>query len=126
MKAWILAAVVAGALVLVGVPAVALAVVSHVDGGTSSATAEPKQHDRSGPDGHGWGKHQQGWGPRGFHHGDGRHFKMHKLTAKQKDALADRLDQRASQLHKAATCLRRESDAATCFKRSFSPPQRRG
>jgi hypothetical protein len=80
MKAWILAAVVAGALVLVGVPA----------------------------------------------HGDGRHFKMHKLTAKQKDALADRLDQRASQLHKAATCLRRESDAATCFKRSFSPPQRRG
>jgi Spy/CpxP family protein refolding chaperone len=124
MKAWILAAVVAGALVLVGVPTVALAVASHSDSGAPSASAEPKQHDRNGPASHGWGKHHQSWGQHGFH--PGRHFKMHKLTAKQRDALADRLDQRASQLRKSATCLRQESDAAKCFKRFFSPPQQRG
>ncbi len=124
MKAWILAAVVAGALVLVGVPTVALAVASQ-GSDKSSAGSHPRHHHgmRPGP-GHGFEKH--GWGPHGFHHGDGRHFKMHKLTAKQRDALADRLDQRASQLRKAATCLRQDSDAAKCFKRSFSPPQQRG
>jgi Spy/CpxP family protein refolding chaperone len=126
MKAWIIAAVVAGALVLVGVPAVALALGLHTDTGTGTSHAV-RTHD-VGPDGHHrmW-KHGQGWDRRGFGPGKmHRHFAMHRLNPQQRAALADRLDQRAGQLHKAASCLRGKGDAGTCLKRSFSPRPPRG
>jgi hypothetical protein len=130
MKAWILAAVVAAVLVLVGVPAVALTLGSHGAGDSASAaptpTPTPQGHHAKGPDGHHWmGKPHQGWGPPGMRPGNGHgpfqmhRFPMHKLTAKQRDALADRLDEHATQLHKAATCLRQKSDVAACLKSSF-------
>jgi hypothetical protein len=134
MKAWIIAAVVAGALVLLGVPAVALALGFH--GVAQTSTSQPSKAHSKGPDahhrmwhhGHGFDK---GLGPSFGRHGFGQgkrpgHLKMHKLTAEQRAALADRLDQRAGQLHKAATCLRGTSDPGTCLKRSFSPRQPRG
>jgi hypothetical protein len=130
MKAWIIAAVVAGALVLVGLPAVALALGFH--GVVETHSSQPVRAHIHGPDAHhrmwqhgqGFGK---GFGGHGFGHGKRPgHFKLHKLTAKQRGALADRLDQRAGQLHKAATCLRGKGDAGKCLKRSFSPRPPRG
>jgi hypothetical protein len=126
MKAWIIAAVVAGALVLVGVPAVALALGFH--GVVETSSSQPVRTHIHGPDAHHrmW-QHGQGFGRHGFGHGKRPgHFKLHKLTAKQRAAIADRLDQRAGQLRKAATCLRGKSDAGQCLKRSFSPRQPRG
>jgi hypothetical protein len=141
MKAWILAAIVAGVLVLVGVPAVALTLGSSGSSGHSSAgpTKDPSEDasdDASeGPHEHPpmW-KHGHGWGPPGWahRHGPGHPpFGLRKLTAKQRQELADRLDQRATQLHEAAACLRQNGDPKTCFKdtfgpRGFSRPQRQG
>jgi hypothetical protein len=134
MKAWIIAAVVAGALVLVGLPAVALALGFH--GVVETSSSQPSKAHSQGPDAHhpmwqhrhGFGRH---FGPGFGRHGFGPrkrpgHLKMHKLTAKQRAALADRLDQRAGQLHKAAACLRETSDPGPCLKRSFSPRPPRG
>jgi hypothetical protein len=125
MKAWVIAAVVAGALVLVGVPAVALALGFQ----KQTVTASVSRVDSLSPDAHHrmWKKHDQGWGRHGFGQGmRHRPFTMHKLTAEQRAALADRLDQRAGQLQKAATCLRGKTDAGECLKRSFSPRPPRG
>jgi hypothetical protein len=129
MKAWIIAAVVAGALVLVGVPAVALAL--GFSGVVETSSSQPVRAQGQGPDAHHrmW-QHGQGFGKHfgnGFGHGKRPgHLKLHKLTTKQRAALADRLDQRAEQLHRAATCLRAKSDAGRCLKRSFSPRPPRG
>ncbi len=127
MKAWILAAVVAAALVLVGVPTVALAVALPRRGDTSVGPGRSRSSTTAtGRTDHGWAARTRAGAPHGFHHGDGRHFKMHKLTAKQRDALADRLDQRATQLHKAATCLRQNSDAGQVLQALLQPPATAG
>jgi hypothetical protein len=56
---------------------------------------------------------------------------MKKLSSTQRHALARKLDQRAAQLRKTATCLRQKSDASKCLKQffrpsGFSPPRQQG
>ena len=131
MKAWILAAVVAAVLVLVGVPAVALTVGSHDTDDGGRATPLELAHQSKGPDGHHhwaarWGSTTTAGVRTGCDLETGTRRSPCTSSPPSSATHGRPADERATQLHKAATCLRQNSDAGKCLKRSFSPPRPRG
>ena len=139
MKLWMLGAIVAGVLVVVGLPTLALTLAAHGTGGdrASAATAAPtpskdaerddKAGDKAGKKhgghhgrGHGFGHLRQGLGGPPFGHGlrpghRGERGLQH-LTPSQRGKVADQLERRADSLDKLATCLRSKADISTCRK----------
>lgn len=133
MKRWTVAAVVAVALALVGVPAAALALSSHGSqaarpAATSSSHASPSA---SGGTKSPWWQHHRGDAKLhqklkrfGHRHGatPGMPFGHRKLTQAQRDQLADRFDAGAKRLQEAARCLRAETGSTalrTCLSKTF-------
>jgi len=135
-----LAATVAGVLMVVGLPTLALTLASHSTGGdrASAATAAPsatanEQDEKADGDagekhadkvarklarmhGRGHGHLRQRLGGPPFAHGLRPGHRLKDLTPQQRTKVADRLERRADRLDALAACLRSKAEVSTCRK----------